>query len=190
MATTKKPAKKVGKAKTSPSTKPLEAKKTGAEGKDKAKVAQSDTKSKPVPKSPDFDRPVSVSVSPANTSSQPQKSVGLVGNPNIAEYGKSTQFKPGNNANPGGKPVGSRNKLQGDFMRELCEDFAANGRKAIIACRTEKPDAYVKIIASLMPKEFEIKRPLEELSEDELVASVGALQAFLNGQKPASKNTH
>lgn len=101
-----------------------------------------------------------------------------------------TRFKPGVSPNPGGKPVGSRNKLQGDFMRELCEDFAVNGRRAIELCRLEKPDAYVKVIASLMPKEFEIKRPLEELSEDELVASVGALQAFLNGQKPTSKNTH
>jgi hypothetical protein len=140
-------AKNVGKAKTSASTKPLETKKAGAEGK--------------------------------STNAKPQKQVSTVGNPNIAEAGKATRFQPGVSPNPGGKPVGSRNKLQGDFMRELCEDFAANGRNAIIACRTEKPDAYVKIIASLMPKEFEIKRPLEELSEDELVAGVAALQSFL-----------
>lgn len=93
-----------------------------------------------------------------------------------------TRFKPGNVANPGGKPVGSRNRLQGDFMRELAEDFSNNGRAAIIACRTEKPDVYIKVIASLMPKEFEIKRPLEELSEDDLVAGVAALQSYLATQ--------
>jgi hypothetical protein len=100
-------------------------------------------------------------------------------------------FKPGHSGNPGGKPVGTRNKLQGDFMRELAEDFSENGRAAIVACRTEKPDVYVKVIASLMPKEFEIKRPLEELSEDDLIAGVNALQSYLSGQTiPLQKNTH
>ena len=126
-----------------------------------------------------------------STNAKPQKQVSTVGNPNIAEAGKATRFQPGVSPNPGGKPVGSRNKLQGDFMRELCNDFEANGKAAIIACRTEKPDVYVKVIASLMPKELEIKRPLEELSEDELVAGVNALQSYLSGQTiPLQKNTH
>lgn len=104
------------------------------------------------------------------------------GNPKIAEAGKATQFQPGNKANPGGKPAGARNRLQGDFMRELAEDFEANGRRAIAACRTEKPEQYVRIIASLMPKELEVKRPLEDLTDDELAAGVAALQRYLDSQ--------
>ena len=92
------------------------------------------------------------------------------------------QFKPGNNANPGGKPVGARNRLQGDFMRELAEDFSVNGKAAIVQCRTDTPAVYIKVIASLMPKELEIKRPLEDLSEDELIASVDALRSYLGSQ--------
>jgi hypothetical protein len=116
--------------------------------------------------------------SPEVSAGIPQKS-GTVGYKKPPVH---TQFKPGNNANPGGKPAGARNRLQGDFMRELAEDFAEHGKNAIVACRIEKPDVYVKVIASLMPKEFEIKRPLEELSEDELVAGVAALQSYLATQ--------
>ena len=77
-------------------------------------------------------------------------------NPKIKELGKATQFKPGASPNPGGKPVGSRNSLQGDFMRELADDFKLHGKAAIITTRTEQPAQYLKIVASLMPKELEI----------------------------------
>jgi len=92
----------------------------------------------------------------------------------------ANQFKPGVSPNPGGKPVGARNALQGDFMRELAKDFAENGVSAIVETRTTQPAQYMKIIASLMPKELEIKRPLEEMTDDDLIAGVAALQSYLN----------
>ena len=108
------------------------------------------------------------------------------------------QFKPGNNANPGGKPVASRNRLQGDFLRDLANDFELHGKKAIIECRETKPEIYIKVIASLMPKELEITRPLDGLNEEELIAAVAALQSFVNSQSigsgisvaPISQSTH
>ena len=45
------------------------------------------------------------------------------------------QFQPGNRGNPGGKPVGSRNRLQGDFMLALANDFAKEGKRAIVEAR-------------------------------------------------------
>lgn len=103
-------------------------------------------------------------------------------NPKIKEYGKGTQFQKGQvSPNPGGKPVGSRNALQGDFVRELAADFAANGKVAIVETRQTNPAKYLQIIASLMPKELEIKRPLEEVSDDELAAAYSTLQSLVNG---------
>lgn len=101
-------------------------------------------------------------------------------NPKIKEAGKATQFKPGQIPNPGGKPVGSRNALQGDFMRALADDFAAHGKQAIEDTRSTSPAQYLKIVASLMPKELEIKRPLEDMTDDDLIAGVAALQSYLN----------
>lgn len=111
-------------------------------------------------------------------------------NPKIKDAGKGTQFKPGVSPNPGGKPVGSRNALQGDFMRALAEDFAAHGIAAIQETRENSPAQYVKIVASLMPKELEIKRPLEDLSDDDLIAGVAALQSYLDAEGSGSGTTH
>ena len=88
-------------------------------------------------------------------------------------------FQPGNNANPGGKPVGARNRLTAAFLNALAKDFDENGKEAIEQCRLNKPDAYIKAIAALCPKEIEVKRPLEEMSADELLDAVRALQSFL-----------
>ena len=109
----------------------------------------------------------------------PQKQ-GIVGykQPPVAN-----QFKPGQSPNPGGKPAGARNRLQGDFMRTLSEDFAEHGRAAIIACRTEFPAVYIRVIASLLPGEVEIKRPLEGLSDEELIACVDLLREQLGAAR-------
>jgi len=91
-------------------------------------------------------------------------------------------FKPGESGNPGGKPVGARDRLTKRFLLDLAEDFETHGKAAIAACRESKPDAYIKAIAALCPKEVEVKRPLEDMNADELLAAVRALEGFLAAQ--------
>ena len=88
-------------------------------------------------------------------------------------------IKPGEVRNPGGKPVKSRNRLQGDFMRALADDFADHGKAAIKNMREDKPAEYIRAIASLMPKELEISRPLDDVSDDELNAAITAVRACI-----------
>lgn len=88
------------------------------------------------------------------------------------------RWKPGQSGNPGGKAKGARNRLQGDFLNALADDFAEHGRKAIEACRTQDPPAYVRAIVALMPKELEIHRPLDDLSDDELAAALATVRAI------------
>jgi len=97
-------------------------------------------------------------------------------------------FLPGQSGNPAGKPKGARTKLGEAFIDALLADWKENGIKAIIDMRDEKPADYVKIIASLMPKEIsgpegepiqhEVKSlPVNDLSEAtlrELAAKGGA----------------
>jgi hypothetical protein len=90
-----------------------------------------------------------------------------------------TRFKPGQSGNPGGQAKGTRNKLNAAFLNALAKDFQTHGEDAIRQCREENPGAYVKVLAALLPKEIELKRPLEEFEDDELIAAVGALQSFL-----------
>jgi len=85
-----------------------------------------------------------------------------------------TQFKVGESK---GRPHNSRNRLQGSFLRELANDFDKYGRGAIMRAREEDPLGYVRVVASLMPKELEFKRPLEDFEDDELLAMIDALRA-------------
>ena len=94
----------------------------------------------------------------------------------------ATQFKPGQSGNPGGKPKGARNRIQADFMHAIAEDFAEYGRKAITQMREEKPAEYIRAIASLMPKELEITRPLDDVSDEELNAAITAVRAVIAAQ--------
>lgn len=66
--------------------------------------------------------------------------------------------KPGMpSLNPAGRPKGSRNKLGEVFLRAMLEDFEENGESAIQDCRKDDPATYVRVIASLLPKELNIK---------------------------------
>lgn len=57
------------------------------------------------------------------------------------------------------------------------DDFRQHGEDAIRRTREEKPADYVKVLASLLPKEVEIKRPLEDLTDDELVNAIELIRA-------------
>src|ERR1700747_64855 len=106
---------------------------------------------------------------------------------------EATRFAEGQSGNPGGKPVGARNRLTAAFLNALAADFDEHGKSAIVKCREDKPEAYIKAIAALCPKEVEIKNPLQELKDDELLTAVRALEGFLaartaaEGADPASQ---
>lgn len=80
-------------------------------------------------------------------------------------------FKPGESGNPAGRPVGARNRLGEAFLEALESDFKAHGKEALIACRTEAPETYIKVIAGLLPKEIKAEvshRLASELTDDVL----------------------
>ena len=114
-------------------------------------------------------------------STQIQRKVGYKSPPiNI-----DAQFKPGQSGWPGGKPTKSRNRLQGEFLRELADDFELHGKKAIQAMRQEKPAEYIKVVASLMPKQLEevATDPLDGISDERLEEMIAVLDRMVEGQK-------
>ena len=85
----------------------------------------------------------------------------------------------GQSGNPAGRPKGSRVKLQEAFLAALSDDFAAFGIGAIQTMRQEKPSDYVRCVASLMPKQLDVERPLQDMTDDELSDSIEALRRFI-----------
>jgi hypothetical protein len=80
---------------------------------------------------------------------------------------KTGRFVTGNSG--GGRPKGSRNKLGEAFLDDLYADWKKNGAQALKDCRTDNPAAYVKVVASILPKQVEVKTDgISEMSDDEL----------------------
>jgi hypothetical protein len=77
------------------------------------------------------------------------------------------RFQPGHHST--GRPKGSRNRLSGDFIKALADEFEAHGAEAIRICRIEEPATFLKIVASLMPKEIDITTTaIQEIDDSEL----------------------
>lgn len=76
-----------------------------------------------------------------------------------------------------GRPKGSRNKLGEAFIEALKDDFEEHGKAAIVEVRETKPDQYLKVIASLMPKDvnLNITDDASEMTDDELANRIASL---------------
>lgn len=85
-------------------------------------------------------------------------------------------FKPGQSGNPRGRPKGARNKLGEAFLNDFLEDWEENGAAAIQTMRAERPHEYVKVAASILPKELNVKvSEFDELTDDQLDRRINAL---------------
>jgi len=69
--------------------------------------------------------------------------------------GKGRPFKKGEIANPGGRPLGAKNKLSEDFVAALAADFERYGLYPIVRTRNKDPGGYLRVIASIIPKEIQ-----------------------------------
>lgn len=104
-------------------------------------------------------------------------------NPNPA-----TRFSAGN---PGrAKQKGARDRMSAAFLTALADDFEAHGKEAVERVRQEDPSTYLRVFASLAPKELEIHRPLDGITEEMLAEAIAVLQGVvMAGEHSASEPT-
>lgn len=91
---------------------------------------------------------------------------------------KTGRFVTGNIG--GGRPKGSRNKLGEAFLSDLQADWEEHGIETITRVREEKPDQYLKVVASILPKELNVNvRDIDAMTNEELDDHIAQLAAAI-----------
>lgn len=111
----------------------------------------------------------------------------MASEPTPEKQRRAEPWKPGQSGNPKGRPKGARNLLGEAFLEAMHDDFTEYGVEAIVKVRTEKPDQYLKVIASILPKDLNVNvNNLGDLSDDELRLRIRSLESvirpFLGGE--------
>ena len=102
---------------------------------------------------------------------------------------KGKQFGPDNPGKPfaigntpPGRMKGSRNKLSADFVDALRVTFEQYGIEAMRIAVVEEPVQFLKIIASVLPKEIQIDdNSLKDIPNDQLDAFIEFARKYLAG---------
>lgn len=79
-------------------------------------------------------------------------------------------FNKGVSGNPKGRPKGSKNKLSEFFLRDMVAAWESNGVSVINDVIREKPDVFLRVVASLVPKEMNLNvtNDVEAMTDDEI----------------------
>ena len=78
------------------------------------------------------------------------------------------------------RPKRAKKTLGDDFLAAVRADFRTHGAGVIAEVRADKPDQYLKIVLSVLPKDLHVSiNQLDGLSDDEIRSRIRGLEAAL-----------
>ena len=95
-------------------------------------------------------------------------------NPPSEPRDKLGRFQTGNIGGPG-RPRGSRNMLGEAFIADVHADWTKYGGEVLTQVRTSNPGAYLRVVASIIPKDVIVQQTpseYDDMSDRELVEKV------------------
>jgi hypothetical protein len=85
-------------------------------------------------------------------------------------------FKPGESGNPAGRPRGAKSKLSETFIEDLRDCWERHGAAALEKCAIEAPEQFLRVVASLMPKDVNLS---VEINASDFAQRFRSAQALL-----------
>lgn len=87
-------------------------------------------------------------------------------------------YQKGESGNLNGRPHGSRNKLSEAFLKDMLAAWEKRGAEAIKTFVDERPHEFVKLVATILPKHFNLKvNEFDDLTDEQLRLQYNALVA-------------
>jgi hypothetical protein len=79
----------------------------------------------------------------------------------------------------GGRPAGVRNRFSGAFLTDFLADWESGGAAAIKVVRLRDPSTYLRVAASILPKELMVETMTTGLTAEERTEMIVALKEHL-----------
>src|SRR5262249_54530474 len=89
-----------------------------------------------------------------------------------------THFKPGHSIR-GGRPAAARNRFSHALLTHFLADWEKNGTKAIQSVRVLDPGTYLRVAASIIPRELMVEAVTSGLSAEERAEMIATLKQHL-----------
>ena len=78
------------------------------------------------------------------------------------------------------RPKRTKKTLGDDFLAAVRADFRAHGAGVIAEVRADKPDQYLKIVLSVLPRDFDVAiNQLDAWSDEEIRSRIRSLEAVV-----------
>jgi hypothetical protein len=98
----------------------------------------------------------------------------------------ATRFSAGNPSR--GRQKGARDRFSAAFLTDFADDYEQHGKAAIQAVREKDPGTYMRVAASLLPKQVEISEDSElaRYTDDEIEEMYQELRQRIEDKKRAT----